>query len=255
MLLAALPGDQSLVHDAVLYRVFGTHEKVTLRVPGDGIDRLAGVLGKDLVEPPAQVEDLLRVDLDVGGLALEAAHGLVDHDARVGQCKTLASVPRRKEQRAHARRLADAKGRYVGLDELHGVVDGEARRHRPARRVDVEEDVLVGILRLEKEELRHDQVGGHLGDRPDQEHHALLQQARVDVVSALAAPRLLDHHRDQAEIPNLTSTFFPVHEPAAPISSSNATSFSVTFAFDKTHLTTLASSAMASISESRSRCM
>src|SRR6185295_6477276 len=67
--LRALPGYQRLVHDAVLYRVFGTHEKVTLGVPGDGLDRLAAVLGEDLVQASAQVQNLLGVDLDVGRLA------------------------------------------------------------------------------------------------------------------------------------------------------------------------------------------
>ena len=59
---------------------------------------------------------------------------------------------------------------------------------------------LSGILRLEEQHLRDDQVGGGVVDRPDQEHHPLLQQPRVDVVGALAAPALLDDHRHQAEV-------------------------------------------------------
>ena len=143
----------------------------------------------------------------------------------LGRQKRLPASPGGEQQRAHARRLADAQRRHVGLDELHGVVDRQARRNRAAGRVDVEEDVLVGILRLEEQQLRHDQVGGDLGHRPDQEHHALLQQPRVDVVGALAAPRLLDHHRDQPEALRLCGSCclaFPVHA-AAPISSSNVT--------------------------------
>src|SRR3954468_17884020 len=107
-LLAALPAAQRLVPVAVLSRVFGTHEKVALRVPADRVDRLAGVLGEDLVQAASQVKNLLRVYLDVGGLALEAAHRLVDHDARVGQRIALAVVSGCQEERAHARRLADA---------------------------------------------------------------------------------------------------------------------------------------------------
>ncbi len=62
---------------------------------------------------------------------------------------------------------------HVGLDELHGVVDGHARRDGTARRVDVEEDVLVRIFRFEEQQLRHHQVGRHVIDRPDQEDHPL----------------------------------------------------------------------------------
>src|SRR5207249_138685 len=127
-------------------------------------------------------------------------------------------------QRAHARSLPDAQRADVGLDELHGVVDREAGRNRAARRVDVEEDVLVRVLGLEEQELRHDQVGGDLGHRPDQEHHALLQQPGIDVVGALAAPRLLDDHRDQPEVLRLRRRALPVHAPP-PISSSKETRF------------------------------
>src|SRR5712664_2980892 len=71
--LGVLPGHQDLVHDAVLYRVLGSHEKVAFRVVLDDLDRLLAVLREDLVQPLAQVQDLLGVDFDVRGLALEAA--------------------------------------------------------------------------------------------------------------------------------------------------------------------------------------
>src|SRR5688572_8919762 len=252
--LHVLPGRQHLVHDAVLYRVLGTHEKVALGVAPDDLDRLLGVLCKNFIQPLAQVKDLLGVDLDVGGLALEAAHRLMDHDARVGQGEALVRVARGHQQRAHAGGLADAQGRDVGFDELHGVVDRQSRRDRAARRVDVEEDVLVGILRLEEQELGHDQVRSDFIHRPDQEDHALLEQPGVDVVGALAAPGLLDDHGDEPQAIYFRR-LFPVHELLPPISSSNVTGLSSTFAFVKTHLTTLVSSASDSISARRSRCM
>src|SRR5438477_323191 len=114
--------------------------------------------------------------------------------------------------------------------------------------------VLVRVLGLEEQELRHDQVGGDLGHRPDQEHHALLQQPGIDVVGALAAPRLLDDHRDQPEVLGLRCRAFPVHA-LPPISSSKETGLSTAFAFDKTHLTTLASRATPSISDKRCGCI
>ena len=46
-----------------------------------------------------------------------------------------------------------------GLHELHRVVDGHAGGDRPARRVDVQPDVPVGVLALEVEELRDEEVG------------------------------------------------------------------------------------------------
>src|SRR5690349_8148176 len=58
-------------------------------------------------------------------------------------------------------------------------------------------NVLVRVLGLEEQQLGHDQVGHVVLDRPDDEDHALLEQARVDVERALATRSLLDHHGDQ----------------------------------------------------------
>ena len=58
---------------------------------------------------------------------LEAAERLVDHDARVRQSVALAVGAGGEQHRAHGGGLADADGGHVGLDELHGVVDGEPR--------------------------------------------------------------------------------------------------------------------------------
>src|SRR5438552_1371221 len=253
MALHVLPGHENLVHYPVLYRVWRPHEKVAFRVPGDDVDRLGGVLCKNFIEPPPQVQDFLGMDLDVGRLALEAAHRLVDHDARVGQAEALVLVPRGEQKSAHAGRLADAKRADVGLDELHRVVDRQSGGHRAARGVDVEEDVLVRVLRFQEKELRDDQVGRDFGHRPDREHDALLKQPRIDVVGTHAAPRLLNDHRDQPEIFYIRS-LFPV-QALLPMSSSNATGLSTTLAFDSAHFTTLASSATPSISESRCGCM
>src|SRR5205814_7002699 len=66
--------------------------------------------------------------------------------------------------------------------------------------IDVEEDVLVGVFRLQEKQLGDDQIGGDLVDRPDQEYHAFLEQTRVDVVSALAAPALLDDHGNESQV-------------------------------------------------------
>ena len=124
-------------------RLFGAHEVVALGVLRDLLQRLARVLGEDLVEALAHVDDLLGVDLDVRGLALEGGGDLVDQDLGVGQRHALALGAAGEQQRAHRHRDADADGLHVGLDELHRVVDREAGVDGAAGRVDVERDVLV----------------------------------------------------------------------------------------------------------------
>jgi predicted amidohydrolase len=48
-----------------------------------------------------------------------------------------------------------------------------------------------------KQQLRDHQIGHVVVNRPDDEHHPLLEQARVDIKGALAACGLLDHHRHE----------------------------------------------------------
>src|SRR6185295_8687283 len=115
-------------------------------------------------------------------------------------------------------------------------------------------DVLVRVLGLEEQQLGDDQVGGDFGHRPDQEHDPLFQQARIDVVGALAAAGLLDDHRHEAEVLHFTRGLFPV-QALLPINSSKAIGLSTSLAFASTHLTTLASSATPSISARRCGCM
>src|SRR5437588_6329039 len=64
-------GDHA-IDDPVILRLVGAHEVVALGVLAHLFEVLAGVVGDDLVEAPAHVDDLLGVDLDIGRLSLKA---------------------------------------------------------------------------------------------------------------------------------------------------------------------------------------
>ena len=160
-------------------------------------DRLAGVFGEYLVKPLAQAERFAGVDLDVRRRTLEPARHLMDQYLRIRENEAFTFSPAGKQQGAHRHGDADADGGHVGLDELHGVVDGQARVDVAARAVDVEGDVLVRVLGLQMQQLGDDQVGHLVVDGGAQEDDALVEQARVDVERALASAGLLDDHGDQ----------------------------------------------------------
>src|SRR3546814_10340051 len=67
-----------------------------------------------------------------------------------------------------------------------------------ARGVDVQVNVFLGIFGLEEQHLRDDQVGHVVFDLADHENHPLLEESGINVIGALTASGLLDHHRDQA---------------------------------------------------------
>ena len=105
-----------------------------------------------------------------------------------------------QQQRAHRHRDPAHRRGDVGLDEAHRVVDRQAGVDDPARRVDVELDVLLGVLGLEVQQLRDDEVGDVVVDRRADEHDALAQQPRVDVERALTAGVLLHDDGDQGHV-------------------------------------------------------
>src|SRR5581483_9116797 len=67
----AVLGDH-LVDHAVGHRLLGTHDEVAVAVLGHALQRLAGVLGQQLLHAVAQPRHLARLDLDVDLLTLGA---------------------------------------------------------------------------------------------------------------------------------------------------------------------------------------
>ena len=121
----------------------------------------------------------------------------MDQDPGVRQAVAFPFGPRRQQHRAHRGSLSHADGDDVRLHEPQRVQDGQAGCDRASRRVDVERDVLFGILRGQEQHLGDHQVGDAVVDRRPQEDDVLLQEPRVDVVGALPPRGLLDHHGDQ----------------------------------------------------------
>ena len=124
-----------------------------------------------------------------------AAAGLVDHDPRMGKRGALAGPSRRQQERSHACRQAHAVGVNRRLQELHRVVDRQARRDAAARGVDVDVDVALRIIRLQEEQLRDHNVGHVIIDRRAEEDDPVHEEPGENIVGSLAAARALDDVR------------------------------------------------------------
>ena len=68
--------------------------------------------------------------------------------------------------------------------------------HAAAGAVDVHLDVLIGILRLQIQQLRHDQAGGGIVHFFTQEYDTVVEQTGKNVVGPLAAVGLLHNIGD-----------------------------------------------------------
>src|SRR5919108_1682042 len=103
-----LPVRQHLVDDAVLPALVGTHDEVPVGVLPDALERLAGVMGQDLLQEVPHPDDLLRLDLDVDRLAGGSTVRLVDQDPGVREGETLAVRARTQEHGSGRSGLPDA---------------------------------------------------------------------------------------------------------------------------------------------------
>src|SRR5260370_4359662 len=106
LLVACRAGLDDLVDQPELLRLHRRQELVALDRGLDHLERLPGMLDVDLVEPSLQPEDLTRLDLDDGSLALSAAGGLGDHDAGIWQRDALAGRACCEPKGAHRGGLA-----------------------------------------------------------------------------------------------------------------------------------------------------
>src|SRR4051794_34246610 len=122
-----LAGAHDLVDQAVLHRLAGGEDLVALDVLADLRRLLTRVPGDHLLQELAHPEDLPRLDLDVGRLALAAAGRLVDQDAGVLEREPLALGAGGEQHGRRRGRLAHADRLDLGLDELHRVVDRRQR--------------------------------------------------------------------------------------------------------------------------------
>ena len=122
----------------------------------------------------------------------------MDQDLGVRQGKALALGAAGQQERAHRGRHSDADGGDIALDVVHRVVDGHAVGDGAAGAVDIEVDVLLGVLTLEVEQLCHDHAGGGGVDILAQHNDAVVQQAGEDVIAALTARSLFDNIRYKA---------------------------------------------------------
>ena len=99
--------------------------------------------------------------------------------------------PARPEQRADTvSRVGVVHGLAVCGMNQGATMEIEAVARRGSGRV-----TITGIV--EEEELGNDHIADFVRDRGADEDDAVLEEARIDVICALAPPRLLDHHRNQ----------------------------------------------------------
>ena len=160
------------------------------------------MFGEDSGEGFLEFQHVFHVNLHVGGLSLRPAENLVDHHVGVREGEAFAGGAATEQHGAHAGGLTNAVGVHVTREELHGVIDRQTGGNVAAGGIDVNVDVLLRIAHLQEQHLGDDGVGHRIVDGGAEKDDAVHQQARINVVPALAATGLLHHVGDQVIVLN-----------------------------------------------------
>jgi len=181
-----------MVNNAISFRLFCVHVVIPIGIFFDLLDGFSSVAGDDLVQGLAPADDLLGRDADVRGLSTRTAGRLVNHDSTVGQNETLPLGPCGEENRRHAGGHADAVGHHIAGEEVDGIIDGHASSDHATGGVNVQMDILFGILHLQVKELRDHHIGNVIVDSGANEDDAVLEQAGINIHRPLTPTGILN---------------------------------------------------------------
>ncbi len=114
---------------------------------------------QDVVQGFLHFLDQFVRDLDIGNLALCAAHRLVNHYMAVEQRAAFAFCTGSQQYGAHGSREACANGSHIRRNVLHGIVNTQAVDHRATRAVDEQLHVAFWVRAFQEQQLRLDYIG------------------------------------------------------------------------------------------------
>ena len=164
-----------LIDNAIIHGLLGSHEKVSITIGLNLILGLITIFGNVRIQYFPNEQYLLRLNLNVSRLSLSTAQWLMDHDARIGQ---RPSLPRRtgpQQEGPHARGHTKAYRGHIARNVLHRIVNGHSGGHAPPRTVDVERNILGGVLVGQVQELGHEDVGDFIIHTLTEEDDPVLQ--------------------------------------------------------------------------------
>ena len=162
----------------------------------DLLDGFIRVFGEDPVDAFFEVEHDSDSAFDVGGCAAGAAGHLMDHDMGVGQAVAFTWGTGGEQDGTHGGGDADAVGIHIAGEELHRVINSEASGDGATGGIDIDVNVLFGVLHLQEQELGDDGVGDEIIDAGADEDDAILEQARVNIKRTLTTAILFDDDGD-----------------------------------------------------------
>ena len=99
-----------LIYNAKGLGLFSAHEVIAIQRALNRLIITACMFDIDIVQAPFDFQNILSMSLNIRGLALEAAGGLMHHHARIGQTEAHVLFARCEQQGTHGGGLTNAQG-------------------------------------------------------------------------------------------------------------------------------------------------
>ena len=157
------------------------------------------MLSKNFIEPFLGAHQVLGSQFNICGLtgqAIAADQRLVNEYFTVGQCYALALGATGKQERTHAGGHTHTDGGHIALDVIHRVVNRQTGSYGATGAVDIQTDVFLTVLALQKQQLGHHQRSGGVVHLVREHDNTVAEQAGINIHGALAGAGLLYNIRD-----------------------------------------------------------
>ena len=118
-------------------RFLRAHIIIALGISRNDLQRLSCIGRQNLVQLFLGLQNMIRHNLDVCGLALGSAGRLMNHNFGIGERHALSLCSSCQQEGSHAGSHAHTDGGHITLDILHRIVNRHTRGHGTARTVNI----------------------------------------------------------------------------------------------------------------------
>ena len=151
---------------------------------------------EDAFKQVAHPIDLFGGQFYVSCLSHRLAIWLMQENSCVRKRHALTRTSRCQQHGCRGSRLTQTYCSYVISYVLTGVIDSEERIDVSARRVDIDIDIPIGVLRLKMDHLGAYEIGDGVVNRCPEENDIFFQQTGVEIISSFAPVGLFDDCRN-----------------------------------------------------------
>lgn len=120
------------------------------------------VIEVDLIKEEINIDDIMRVEINIRRMEMEEERRMVKNDERIGKRIKMEGRERGKKKGKNRRGMKNEKSGKRREDKMNSIIDRNEGSKEEEGRVDINVDIFIRILRLKKEKMREEKNGNEV---------------------------------------------------------------------------------------------